>query len=231
METILDRSLRKAELELGLINMAKEFALDMHGAQRHGSLTISDHLNMVVGKAIQEYDHAFPLRGCGQVELIQAAWLHDVLEDTTATYPELVEHFGICVADMVQAVTDGPGLNRQERHLNTYYRTRQNRGATFVKLCDRWHNQHRSLAHKEVRFASEYAREYTYFKFALYERPLFASFWKQMDEQHSAALKFLSSPTDPILPDFMPPMNAAKYKKEPVQELQACVSANPTSTF
>jgi (p)ppGpp synthase/HD superfamily hydrolase len=37
--------------------------------------------------------------------LIQAAYLHDTLEDTDTTYADLVKQFGALVADMVQALT------------------------------------------------------------------------------------------------------------------------------
>lgn len=47
---------------------------------------------------------------CSQVGLdsstVQAALLHDVLEDTEATYDEVRSHFGVVVADRVLALTD-----------------------------------------------------------------------------------------------------------------------------
>ena len=37
--------------------------------------------------------------------MIQAAYLHDTLEDTDTTYKDLVKQFGALVADMVQQLT------------------------------------------------------------------------------------------------------------------------------
>ena len=37
--------------------------------------------------------------------MIQAAYLHDTLEDTDTTYQDLVKQFGALVADMVQELT------------------------------------------------------------------------------------------------------------------------------
>ena len=39
-------------------------------------------------------------------EAIAAAWLHDVVEDTPATFDELRDHFGPAVARLVGEVTD-----------------------------------------------------------------------------------------------------------------------------
>ncbi|NBC82920.1 MAG: HD domain-containing protein [Bacteroidetes bacterium] len=47
--------------------------------------------------------------------LIQAAILHDTLEDTPATYNELADTFGTGVATVVQEVTDDMTLPQQER--------------------------------------------------------------------------------------------------------------------
>jgi hypothetical protein len=54
-------------------------------------------------------------------------------------------------------------------------------------MADRWHNHSRTIANKEVRFAKDYASEYTYFKFALYNNR-YHSFWKQLDEQYEQLL-------------------------------------------
>lgn len=95
-----------------------------------------------------------------------AAYLHDSIEDTTATYEEIVLLFGEEIADIVSRVTDKPGKNRLERHLNTYYILRRNPSAIKVKLADRISNMSRSLG---LEFEKMYAKEYVAFKFALYD--------------------------------------------------------------
>jgi hypothetical protein len=220
----MNHALRNAELELELIGVAKAYALEKHGKQTHGSLSISDHLHMVTARIESEYTRCFPTQDIPLVTLLQAGWLHDVLEDTDATEQEILDIFGSDVTNIVVAVTDGPGKTRMERHLNTYYRTRRSKGGVFVKMSDRWHNQHRSLVNKELRFAKDYANEYDYFKFALYEFPVFSPFWKQLDQQAEALKAFVDSPTVYLTATQI--QNKARIR---VKELTPCVSVNPTN--
>ncbi len=39
------------------------------------------------------------------MDIITAAYCHDLLEDTDVTYKKLIEHFGVAVAGLVQEVT------------------------------------------------------------------------------------------------------------------------------
>lgn len=171
-----------------LIYKARTFALEAHGDQEHGCLTMEDHLTAVTNKIIFEYYKTNFTPSFTEEDAIAVGWLHDTIEDTDVTYDLLKEEFGEYIADNVLAVTDGVGKNRTERHLNTYYRTRKSPLSVFVKMSDRWHNQKRSLENKE-RFASMYAKEYLYFKFALYEPGMYDSFWKQLDEQYEQLKK------------------------------------------
>jgi len=167
---------------MNVIEKAKDFAIRYHGSQEHGCLTIVDHLTAVTDKLKQFYrennnDVAYA------DETIAAGWLHDVIEDTPVTYQDLGGVFGFRIANIVDAVTDGEGKNRLERHMNTYWRTRENQQAILVKMCDRWHNQKRSLENKE-KYASMYAKEYIYFKFALYRPGRADVLWDELDAQY-----------------------------------------------
>lgn len=177
-----------------LVERAKAFALKAHGEQQHGSVPISQHLEAVAGKAEEEVFKYFDaVKNKDTIEtILAAAWLHDTLEDTTVTYGEIHKEFGTNVAEVVYDVTDGSGKNRLERHLNTYYRTRENYPAIFVKMCDRWHNQKRSTE-KAERFMEMYHREYLYFKFALYIPGMYADFWKELDAQYEAMDKIIKA--------------------------------------
>ena len=64
-------------------------------------------------------------------EVIAAAFLHDVLEDTDATYEELKSEFGFRVADLVNEVT--------KEGKNFFPRLHTQR-AVLLKLADRMHN-------------------------------------------------------------------------------------------
>lgn len=175
---------------MNIVDRAKDFAIRYHGNQDHGSLKIIDHLEEVTYKLEQV------LREIGQDkyrdEIIAAGWLHDVLEDTPVNHHELTAVFGHFVADIVNAVTDGQGSNRMERHLNTYWRTRLKSYATLVKMCDRWHNHKRSIENNES-FVVMYAQEYTYFKFALYVPDMANVLWGELDSQYQKMLAMINN--------------------------------------
>ncbi len=51
----------------------------------------------------------------GDVEVLQAALLHDTIEDTETTPEELAETFGPAVRDLVMEMTDDKTIEKQER--------------------------------------------------------------------------------------------------------------------
>ena len=173
---------------MNIVEKAKDFALRYHGDQDHGCVKIVDHLTAVTDKLKQV------LGEIGQEkyvdEIIAAGWLHDVIEDTPVNHNELNAIFGSFIGDMVQAVTDGEGANRMERHLNTYWRTRVKSYATLVKMCDRWHNHQRSIDNNES-FVTMYAKEYTYFKFALYVPGMADVLWGELDSQYQKMIEII----------------------------------------
>lgn len=174
---------------MNIVAKAREFALNAHGDQNHGSLKIADHLWAVTDKIESQWKYAAVMPAGAYADdnlelLLSVGWLHDVLEDTDVNYVQLVKEFGPDIANCVSRVTDQEGIGRKGRHINTYYRIREDRNAIFVKLADRWHNQKRSIDLQERRFAKMYLSEYTYFKFALYSPSLLTDdFWQQLDEQ------------------------------------------------
>jgi (p)ppGpp synthase/HD superfamily hydrolase len=123
----------------------KEFALAQHRAvnQKYdGYLPYEFHLTLVA-KTAEDF-LAKLIRGgmdIGSREaniILNAAWCHDVLEDTHTTYNNLVEAIGEESADIVYAVTNEKGKTRAERANDKYYEgIRNTEYAVFVKLCDR----------------------------------------------------------------------------------------------
>lgn len=80
-------------------------------------------------------------------EMVAAAWLHDTLEDTAATYAELLEIFGSRVADLVRELTNQfskeqhPDKNRRARKALEIERLAGvSQEAKLVKLLDRRDN-------------------------------------------------------------------------------------------
>lgn len=69
---------------------------------------------------------------------IQVALLHDVLEDTDATFEELSEKFGKAVAEGVLALTKNAELPKYERMANSLEKIKQQPKEVWaVKLADR----------------------------------------------------------------------------------------------
>lgn len=138
-----------------LIDRAKNYAVKMHRNQRYGDKPYCYHLDCVVD-AVSLFDNSDYI-----VEHQAIAFLHDVLEDTEATYDELVNLFGNSIADAVAALT-----KEGEPLLDYYARVRANPSAVIVKICDRIVNMENSIGHK---MAEKYTREYPGFKASLYQ--------------------------------------------------------------
>ncbi|WP_295220983.1 HD domain-containing protein [uncultured Chryseobacterium sp.] len=69
---------------------------------------------------------------------VQMALLHDVLEDTDATFEELSEKFGKAVAEGVLALTKNAELPKDERMANSLEKIKQQPKEVWaVKLADR----------------------------------------------------------------------------------------------
>jgi (p)ppGpp synthase/HD superfamily hydrolase len=168
---------------------AGAFALERHGEQDHGCLKIGDHLADVVKNVHKHYDPHVNISDLDQV--IAAAWLHDILEDTQTKRYEISDHFGYRVLTIVNALTDKEGKNRIERHLHTYHLIRRSPDATLIKLCDRRHNQERSIKHGE-HWMAMYLKEFIYFKFALWQPDEFVELWEELDQQYEEMKRKMS---------------------------------------
>lgn len=90
---------------------ALRFAAEQHRDQRRKGAMGAPYINHPIAVAAQ-----LAAEGLGDsTELMLAALLHDVVEDTGATAPQLVERFGPIVACLVLEVTDDKALPRAER--------------------------------------------------------------------------------------------------------------------
>ena len=126
----MDTSSTSSANSSDLVARARAVALRHHGDQRYGDLPYGYHLEQVAAVLTRF--------GLGTPELLAAAWLHDVIEDTDATSAELAAA-GIPspVIALVEAVTDEPGATRDERKAKTYPKTAALRDAVAIKLADR----------------------------------------------------------------------------------------------
>lgn len=93
------------------------------------------HLSMVSMEIMAALNHEADMDGNLAV---QAAILHDTIEDTDATYEELKSEFGQHVADGVLALTKDKKIEKQHQMSDSLRRIkRQPREIWMVKLADR----------------------------------------------------------------------------------------------
>lgn len=148
---------------VGFVNAA-------HGDQKYDTHAYSYHLQQVLDKVkLHSFD---PI-------VWAAAYGHDLFEDTKVTKENFP--FDSEIAYLIDLLTDRPGKNRRDRHLNTYWRIRSDPRAVLIKMCDRFCNHEQSI---DSKLAPMYAREYFEFKFALYEPNQFDDLWEELDEQY-----------------------------------------------
>jgi len=101
----------------------------------------------------------------GSEDMIAAAWLHDIYEDTSLRPPALTEQFGATVGDLVEELTNVytkesyPHMNRANRKAAEFERLANvTWSAQFIKLCDRIDNL-QTIEAKGVGFTRLYCDE------------------------------------------------------------------------
>uniref|UniRef100_A0A673WFF6 Guanosine-3',5'-bis(diphosphate) 3'-pyrophosphohydrolase MESH1 n=1 Tax=Salmo trutta TaxID=8032 RepID=A0A673WFF6_SALTR len=79
--------------------------------------------------------------GITDIEVLQAALLHDTVEDTDTSIGELQAVFGQTVARIVQEVTDDKALSKEEtKRQQVEYAPHASHQAKLVKLADKLYN-------------------------------------------------------------------------------------------
>jgi len=144
---------------MDLLQAAKQFATLHHvirKGQMYGVVPYAHHCSDV--------EYILRLFGECREELLAAAWLHDVVEDTDQKLRDVEENFGEEVARLVGAVTSEPGESRKVRNALTYPKIRKaGPDAIRLKLADRIANV--SAVGGSLKM---YKNEYPDFRHALY---------------------------------------------------------------
>ena len=118
----------------GTILEALQFAAQKHRDQRRKDPQASPYINHPIALANVLWREARVRRP----EVIEAALLHDTIEDTETTAQELRERFGRRVASIVMEVTDDKSLLKQDRkRLQVEHAPHLSREAKLVKLADK----------------------------------------------------------------------------------------------
>lgn len=143
-----------------LYQKALKFAGEKHAHQKVPGTEANYllHISSVAMEILLAYTHAptFDL-----ALAIQAAILHDVLEDTDTDYQEVQELFGDRVAKAVSALTKNTDLpTKREQMLDSLKRINQGEKETgIVKLADRITNLQKPPAHWSKEKAHAYREE------------------------------------------------------------------------
>lgn len=95
-------------------------------------------------------------------ELIAAAWLHDTVEDTPATFGDIEREFGRNVRDLVAHLTDiskpTDGNRAVRKAIDRHHTAQAPSAAKTIKLADLIDNC-RDICHHDVRFGRVYLAE------------------------------------------------------------------------
>ncbi|XP_053220743.1 guanosine-3',5'-bis(diphosphate) 3'-pyrophosphohydrolase MESH1 [Podarcis raffonei] len=116
---------------------AADFAARKHAAQRRKDPEGTPYINHPIGVAQILAQEA----GITEIAILQAALLHDTVEDTDTTFSEIEEHFGEEVRRIVEEVTDDKTLAKKVRkRLQIEQAAQSSREAKLVKLADKLYN-------------------------------------------------------------------------------------------
>lgn len=143
------------------LSSAKAYATLHHvirKGQLYGLLPYTHHL--------QDVERTLVRFGEIRSELLVAAWLHDIVEDTDVKLRDIEENFGEEVARLVAAVTSEEGPNRKVRNAITYPKIREaGPDAIRLKLADRISNIENGGGSVKM-----YLREYPDFRLNLFRQ-------------------------------------------------------------
>ena len=114
-----------------MVSKAQKFAFEKHKNQirKDGVTTFSDHLEGVVNRLKN--------LGVTNQEILSAAWLHDTIENTNATFDEVNKIFGNTISVIVLSLSKDVNLTNKEKELQ-YIQQLKNSShqAKIIKFCD-----------------------------------------------------------------------------------------------
>lgn len=124
-------------MDLARLVLSLDFAAKKHRDQRRKDPQQTPYINHPIGVAnilCEEGDVV-------DVSVLQAAVLHDTVEDTDCSLDEIQEKFGEHVRSIVEEVTDDKKLPKMERkRLQVVNAPKKSKEAKLVKLADKLYN-------------------------------------------------------------------------------------------
>jgi (p)ppGpp synthase/HD superfamily hydrolase len=154
---------------IDILRWAKFYATVKHGDQKYGAVSYTHHL--------RDVENVLRRFGITNEDMLTAAWLHDLVEDTGVKLKEISEMFNDRVANLVGAVTNEKGENRKVRAALTYPKIRAVTGAVCLKLADRIAN-----VENGGKLVDMYKKEYEDFRRALYSSGEYEEMWTHLDK-------------------------------------------------
>ena len=144
-------------IALPAVLKALHFAADKHRDQRRKGAEASPYVNHLIEVA----ELLAREGGVTDVITLQAAILHDTLEDTETTPAELDAHFGVEVRRIVEEVTDDKKLSNAERkRLQIVHARHLSERAKLVKIADKIANLRSLMLAPPVQWSLKQKREY-----------------------------------------------------------------------
>jgi guanosine-3',5'-bis(diphosphate) 3'-pyrophosphohydrolase len=136
---------------------ALEYAADRHRDQRRKDAGQTPYVNHLISVA----SLIAGVGGVGDPTVLQAAVLHDSVEDVGVTGAELAERFGADIAGLVAEVTDNTSLPREERkRLQVERAHRLSPRAKVIKLADKIANVTDIIEHPPAGWSRRRCCEY-----------------------------------------------------------------------
>ncbi|CAG8512933.1 8692_t:CDS:2 [Paraglomus brasilianum] len=146
----------KTTFDISTLITTIDFAAKKHVKQRRKDSDATPYINHPIGVAKILVD-----AGVTDVATLQAAVLHDTVEDTNTTFEELEEYFGKEVEEIVKECTDDKTLPVMERkRLQIETTPHKSVKAKLVKLADKLYNLKDIQRCVPVGWTVEYAQGY-----------------------------------------------------------------------
>jgi len=198
---------------MDLVEKAKQFATTAHKRINHlrkyNNQPYTVHLSTVANIVASVTDDE---------EMIAAAWLHDVVEDTPATLYDVEKEFGTSIAELVENLTDiskpGDGNRQIRKTIDKQHIARASQRAKTIKLADLIDNANDICRH-DAGFAQLYLQEMNALLEVLDEgdTALYKRAWKT---HHKCTQKLQRTGKAESLPDsnkslLLPEQNANKH--------------------
>ena len=138
-----------------IIEKAEQFAVQAHGPQKR---KYSGEPYIVHPIEVSQIVRTVPHTNA----MVAAAILHDVIEDTEATYDDVVVNFGVIIADLVNELTDvskpEDGNRAVRKSLDRAHLAKASADAQTIKLADIISNS-KDIKENDPSFAKVYIPE------------------------------------------------------------------------